>query len=155
MKLKNKSIWFSRLESAIWNSNNFQIYKRSLIDMFIKSGYKNEEKTTFYYLLYSEASILYFFHIAYNFLQFFKFSTPSENVEFHIHQSCMEIGLSEVVKCCSRKKWLKEYTSCKISLCKITNLVLGCYNKPFLKKCELDPLGHSWSSKIPDNWSFK
>ena len=34
---------------------------------------------------------------------FLKFSTSSQNAEFHIHQSHMEIGLSEVIKFCTRK----------------------------------------------------
>ena len=34
---------------------------------------------------------------------FLKFSTSSQNAEFHIHQSNMEIGLSEVIKFCTRK----------------------------------------------------
>ena len=31
------------------------------------------------------------------------FSTSSQNPEFHIHRSHMEIGLSEVIKFCTRK----------------------------------------------------
>ena len=34
-------------------------------------------------------------------LHFFKFSTPSENVEFHVHRSHMKIGLSQVIKFCA------------------------------------------------------
>ena len=34
---------------------------------------------------------------------FLKFSTSTQNAEFHIHQSHMEIGLSEVIKFCTRK----------------------------------------------------
>ena len=34
---------------------------------------------------------------------FLKFSTSSQNAEFHIDQSHMEIGLSEVIKFCTRK----------------------------------------------------
>ena len=34
---------------------------------------------------------------------FLKFSTSSQNAEFHIHQSNMEIELSEVIKFCTRK----------------------------------------------------
>ena len=37
------------------------------------------------------------------FASFLKFSTSSQNAEFHIHQSHMEIGLSEVIKFCTRK----------------------------------------------------
>ena len=36
-------------------------------------------------------------------LVFFKFSTSSQNAEFHIYQSHMEIGLPEVIKFCTRK----------------------------------------------------
>ena len=36
-------------------------------------------------------------------LYFFKFSTPSQNVEFHVQRSHMEIGSSEVIKLCTRK----------------------------------------------------
>ena len=34
---------------------------------------------------------------------FLKFSTSTQNAQFHIHQSHMEIGLSEVIKFCTRK----------------------------------------------------
>ena len=34
---------------------------------------------------------------------FFKFSSPSQNVEFYVHRSHMEIKLSEVIKFCTRK----------------------------------------------------
>ena len=34
---------------------------------------------------------------------FLNFSTSCQNAEFHIHRSHMEIGLSEVIKFCTRK----------------------------------------------------
>ena len=34
---------------------------------------------------------------------FLKFSASSQNAEFHIYRSHMEIGLSEVIKFCTRK----------------------------------------------------
>ena len=40
---------------------------------------------------------------------FLKFSTPGQNVEFHIHRSHMEIGLFEEIKFCTRK-FIKENT---------------------------------------------
>ena len=43
--------------------------------------------------------VLYLFYC----LEFFKFSTPSQNVEVYIHQSCIEIGLSEVDKFLCKK----------------------------------------------------
>ena len=42
---------------------------------------------------------------------FFEFSTPIQNIEFHIHQSHMEIGLSELIKFYTRKM---DTRSCKI-----------------------------------------
>ena len=34
---------------------------------------------------------------------FYKFPTPSQNVEFPIHRSHIEIGLSEGIKFCTKK----------------------------------------------------
>ena len=52
---------------------------------------------------------------------FFEFSTPIQNIEFHIHQSHMEIGLSELIKFYTRKM---DTRSCKICwFCGILYLV--------------------------------
>ena len=50
---------------------------------------------------------------------FLKFSTSTQNAEFHIHRSQMEIGLSEIIKFCTRK--LIERTHFKTPL-KVINL---------------------------------
>ena len=50
---------------------------------------------------------------------FFKFSTPSQNVEFYIPQSHMEIWLSEEIKFCKRKMIKRTHF---ISSCKVINL---------------------------------
>ena len=52
-------------------------------------------------------------------LYFFKFSTSSQNVQFHIHRSHMEIGLSEVTKFFARKMIKKTHF---MSPCKMINL---------------------------------
>ena len=39
----------------------------------------------------------YIFHFVI-FSVFFEFSTPTQNVQFHIHRGYIEIGLSEVIK---------------------------------------------------------
>ena len=70
------------------------------MDMFIKSII-NEKQIAFYYFFISY--ILLSFGILSYSLCFLNFSTPTINVEFHIHQSYKEIGLFEVAKLCARK----------------------------------------------------
>ena len=48
-----------------------------------------------------------------------KFSTSSQNAEFHIYQSHMEIGLSQVIKFCTRKLIMRTHF---MSPLKIINL---------------------------------
>ena len=43
---------------------------------------------------------------------FFEFSTPIQNIEFHIHQSHMETGLSELIKFYTRKMDTRSYKIC-------------------------------------------
>ena len=64
-------------------------------------------------------------------LYFFKFSTPSQNVEFHIHRSHMEIGLSEGIKFSTKKMIKKTHF---ISPCK---MITKCGDKLFPIKCKL------------------
>ena len=48
------------------------------------------------------------------------FSTPSQNVEFHINQSDMEIKLSRVIRFCTRKMIKRTHF---MSLCKVINVI--------------------------------
>ena len=51
-------------------------------------------------------------------MYFLKFSTPMQNLEFHIHQSHMEIEPSEAIKFCTRKMIKKKHF---MSPCKMIN----------------------------------
>ena len=64
-------------------------------------------------------------------LYFLKFSTPSQNVEFHIHRGNMGIGLSKVIKFCTRK------TINKIHFMSTCKMIIKCGDKLFPQKCEL------------------
>ena len=46
--------------------------------------------------------ILLYFIFCHILCIFLKFSPPSQNVEFHIHQNHMEIGLSKMIKFCRK-----------------------------------------------------
>ena len=61
-------------------------------------------------------------------LYYFKFQAPSQNFEFHIHQNCKEIGLSEVTKCCA-KKIVKR--TLFLSLCKMVIFFSECFGQLF------------------------
>ena len=80
--------------------------------MWVKWG-KNSISLILAFGTYSH--ILYFFILS----VFFKFSTPSQNVQFHTHRSHMELTLPEEIRYCTRKM-IK--TTHFMSPCKMVNL---------------------------------
>ena len=63
-------------------------------------------------------SILFYYCIFSCFLYFFKFPSPSQNLEFHTYRSYRQIGLSEVIKFYIYKKMIKKahfMSPCKLS----------------------------------------
>ena len=90
---------------------------------------------------------------------FLKFSTSTQNDEFQIHRSQMEIGLYEMIKFCTRKLIKRTHF---MSPLKMINLFQDAKLFPLklwaLRFQDLQFLwliGHSWSPKITNLWGSK
>ena len=77
------------------------------VDVFTKSKY-NEEKTSFYYLLYLVHTLI--FCILSYYLYFLKFSTPSQMLNFIFSEVTRKLGYLRGLNFL-REKWLRGHTS--------------------------------------------
>ena len=91
---------------------------------------------------------------------FLKFSTSSQNAEFYIYRRHMEIGLSEVIKFCTRKLIKRKYFMSPLKMINLfQDMILNFSQKMWVLRCQglqfLWLIGHSWSPKITNFWGSK
>ena len=77
---------------------------------------------------------------------FLIFSTSSQNVEFHIHRSHMEIRLSKVIKFCARKLIKRTHFMSQLKMINLLRDMMPSFSSKYLKFQDLQFLllvGHS------------
>ena len=93
-------------------------------------------------------------------LVFLNFQLLAKNAEFHIHQSHMEIGLSEVIKFCTRNLIKMTHFMSPLKMINlfqdmIPNFCPKAVGLQVSRPAILMIIRHSWSPKITNFWGSK
>ena len=138
------------------------------VDVFTKSKY-NEEKTSFYYLLYLVHTLI--FCILSYYLYFLKFSTPSQMLNFIFSEVTRKLGYLRGLNFL-REKWLRGHTSwlhtkwlmCFRMLWQTFSLKMWvtCIDASRIMRIRFQYtlqflwlIEHSWSPKITNFWGSR